>query len=298
MNLLAAVVAGTITGTFARFIMLRSDYRQYPSFPHGYVIHLSLGLVAAFIGAVAPPALLVRRYEAATFLAIAAQQFRDIRSMERDSLMAIEETELVRRGSAYVEGIARIFEARNYLAMLVALATSCLSLAPIAMSIPLSIAAGSILALLFDGLIYWRTVGEIAHVRPGKVTFRGAMMEVEGIVIANVGGERIRRLIEKRALAVVIEPKDDNASATLANLGQRQAIAHDAAAVLGVTKDEEDPEFTPLVRRNIETGRVAMVIMAVEPDLESLLSAVRRVPVIENVVRKPLSTKAGRIASD
>lgn len=298
MNLLSAIVAGTLTGFFARFIMLRSDYRQYPSFPHGYVIHLSLGLVAAFIGAVAPPALLARRYEAATFLAIAAQQFREIRNMERDSLMAIEETELVRRGSAYIEGIARIFEARNYLAMLVALATSSLALTPIPFPLPLGIASGVILALVLDKFIYWRTVGDIAHVRPGQISFRGAMMEVEGIVIANVGGDRIRQLIKKRGLAVVIEPKDDNASATLANLGQRQAIAHDAAAVLGVTKDEEDPEFTPLVRRNIETGRVAMVIMAVEPDLESLLAAVRRVPVIENVVRRPLSTKAGRIAAD
>ena len=60
-----------------------------------------------------------------------------------------------------------------------------------------------------------------------------------------VGGERIRQLIQKKALAAVIEPKDDNANATLANLGQRQAIAHDAAAVLGITKDVGDPEFTP-----------------------------------------------------
>lgn len=294
-----AIAAGTITGTFARLIMLRSDYRQYPSVPHGYVIHLALGLVAAFIGAVAPPALLARRYEAATFLAIAAQQFRDIRSMERDSLMAMEDTELVSRGSAYIEGIARIFEARNYLAMLVALLTSTLvALVPLPFGLFIGVGGGVLLAILLDKLIYWRTVGEIARVRASKITFRGASMEVEGIVMANVGGERIRQLIQKRGLAVIIEPFDDNASATLANLGQRQAIAHDAVAVLGVTKDVEDPEFTPLVRRNIETGRLAMVLMAGEPDLESLLAAVRRVPVIENVVHKPLSTKAGRIAAD
>ena len=146
--------------------------------------------------------------------------------------------------------------------------------------------------------IYWRSVGDLAVVRPAKINFDGPTMEVEGIVISNVGGEKTRELLKKRALAVIIEPKDDNASATLANIGQRQAIAHDAAAVLGVTKDVGDPEFTPLVRRNIETGRVALVITAVEPDMESLLAAVRRVPIIENVVRKPLDTKAGRKASD
>ena len=298
MNLLPNILASILTGTFARLIMLRSDYRQYPSYPHGYIIHLSMGVIASFIGAVALPALLARRYDAATFLAIAAQQFRDIRSMERDSLMAVEDTELVKRGTAYIEGIARIFEARNYLAMTVAVLTGAVSLLPFRWSALLGAAAGVAVALLMDKFIYWRSVGDIATVRPAKLSFNGANMEVEGIVISNVGGEQIRRLLAERALAVIIEPKDDNASATLANIGQRQAIAHDAASVLGVTKDMADPEFTPLVRRNIETGRVAMVIMAVEPDMESLLTAIRRTPVIENVVRKPLDTKAGRIASD
>ncbi|HOB21739.1 MAG: hypothetical protein GX766_07095 [Firmicutes bacterium] len=298
MRELAAILAGTLAGSIARLIMLRSDYRQYPSFPHGYVIHMSLGVIAAFIGAVALPALLARRYDAATFLAIAAQQFREIRNMERRSLEAMEETELVRRGSAYIEGISRVFEARNYLAMTVALAASSISLLPFSHSVHLGMAVGLAAAFLMNKFIYWRSVGDLAVVRPAKINFDGPTMEVEGIVISNVGGEKTRELLKKRALAVIIEPKDDNASATLANIGQRQAIAHDAAAVLGVTKDVGDPEFTPLVRRNIETGRVALVITAVEPDMESLLAAVRRVPIIENVVRKPLDTKAGRKASD
>lgn len=298
MKELAAILAGTLAGSIARLIMLRSDYRQYPSFPHGYVIHMSLGVIAAFIGAVALPALLARRYDAATFLAVAAQQFREIRNMERRSLEAIEETELVRRGSAYIEGISRVFEARNYLAMTVALATSSISLLPFSHSVPLGFAVGISGALLLNKFIYWRSVGDLAIVRPAEINFDGPTMEVEGIAISNVGGEKTRELLKRRALAVIIEPKDDNASATLANVGQRQAIAHDAAAVLGVTKDVGDPEFTPLVRRNVETGRVALVIMAVEPDMECLLAAVRRVPIIENVVRKPLDTKAGRRASD
>ena len=47
MRELAAILAGTLAGSIARLIMLRSDYRQYPSFPHGYVIHMSLGVIAA-----------------------------------------------------------------------------------------------------------------------------------------------------------------------------------------------------------------------------------------------------------
>nr|MBO2470655.1 hypothetical protein [Bacillota bacterium] len=65
---LVAIFMGTLVGFVARLHMLRTDYRQYPTYPHGRVIHLSLGLVAAGMGAVAVPALLQREYTAITFL--------------------------------------------------------------------------------------------------------------------------------------------------------------------------------------------------------------------------------------
>ncbi len=61
---------------------------------------------------------------AASFLALAATQFREVRSVERETLRNMEDTELVPRGSAYIEGIARVFEARNYLTMLTGLGAS------------------------------------------------------------------------------------------------------------------------------------------------------------------------------
>ncbi len=111
-------------GTVARGIMLRSDYRQYPSYPHGYAIHLTLGFIASSLGALAVPAILEKQYTAVTFLVLAAQQFRDIRKMEHDSLHDLEAGELVPRGETYIDGIAKVFEARNYLAMLTALVTA------------------------------------------------------------------------------------------------------------------------------------------------------------------------------
>ena len=62
-------------GFFDRLYLLCSDYRSYPSYPHGYVIHLSLGAIAAALAAVAIPALLVKEYTAITFLVLCAQQF-------------------------------------------------------------------------------------------------------------------------------------------------------------------------------------------------------------------------------
>lgn len=93
--------------------MLRTDYRNYPSYPHGYIIHLSLGAIAASLAAIALPALLEEEYTAVTFLVLCAQQFRDIRNMERETLMKLEENTLVPRGLDYIEGIAKVFESRQ-----------------------------------------------------------------------------------------------------------------------------------------------------------------------------------------
>lgn len=67
-------------GILSRLNMLRTDYRQYPTYPHGKIIHVSLGVIAAGLGAVAVPALLEKNYTAVTFLSLAAQQFRDVRT--------------------------------------------------------------------------------------------------------------------------------------------------------------------------------------------------------------------------
>src|SRR6056297_3549258 len=112
-----------IIGTLARAFMLRIDYRQFPSFPHSYIIHLTMGMIASALGALVIPALLAEDYIAITFLTIGAQQFREVRNLERDSLDRIERTELVIKGTAYIEGIAKLFEARNYLALITSLTT-------------------------------------------------------------------------------------------------------------------------------------------------------------------------------
>ena len=70
------------------------------------------------------PALAAKDFAAASFLALAATQFREVRNIERETLLNLEESELVPRGKAYIEGIARVFEARNYLAMVTAFVTS------------------------------------------------------------------------------------------------------------------------------------------------------------------------------
>ncbi|MCR4430078.1 MAG: YIEGIA family protein [Tepidanaerobacteraceae bacterium] len=293
---LAVVAVGIIMGVTARLHMLRVDYRQYPSYPQGYLIHLSLGLIAAFLGAVAVPALISKEYTAVTFLALAAQQFREIRDMERKSLENIEDTELVPRGSAYIEDIAKAFESRNYLAILTALFSSLVL--QLSDNIPAAILTGIAAIIVLSMMTRRKKIKDIAVIRPAKIRFENSLLCVENIMVMNVGYPDSRKIIEEQGLAVMIEPKDDNARATLSSIGQRQAIVHDAASLLGVKRDVTDVDFMPLARLDIETGRVGVIIVPMERDIESLIEAVKRVPVLESSRRKPLESFAGKQAED
>ena len=71
-----AIGLGLLLGALARIAMLRSDYRQYPTYPHSYVSHLFLGVIAALAGAVAVPALMDKEWTAVTFFLVVSQQFR------------------------------------------------------------------------------------------------------------------------------------------------------------------------------------------------------------------------------
>ncbi|HEY8498379.1 MAG TPA: YIEGIA domain-containing protein [Limnochordales bacterium] len=283
-----AVVMGSLAGTALRVYTLRVDYRQYPSYPQGYAIHLSMGLVASFLGALAFPALMAREFAAASFLALAATQFREVRKIEREALTGLEETELVRRGAAYIEGIARVFEARNYLAMLVALvATSLLVLLrpPPAAGAALSAGVAAAGALTIGRSARGATVGQIARVRPARIEFDGPLLTVEGAVLVNVGRAQAREVYLRQAVAVLIEPRDRAAAATLASPGQRQAILHDVVARVGVRMDVDEPEFAPISRRHVEKDAVVVVIIPQVGGYDEVADAIRRVPVLESSVR-------------
>ncbi|MFY9411661.1 MAG: YIEGIA family protein, partial [Dethiobacteria bacterium] len=275
---LVATFLGIAFGFAARCLMLRSDYRQYPAYPHGYVTHLSLGLIAALLGALAIPALLEKEFTAVTFLSLAATQFRDIREIERETLSKLDQSNLVARGPDYIEGIARVFEARNYLVMLIALLVSGLTYFT-------SVWAGFLLGALtlFAALRLMRgpVIGEISTVRTAEISFKGPNLFVEDIHFMNLAREEVRRTVLERGLGVVIEPFDDNAREVLANNGQRMAIAHDVATQLGIYRDVDTAEFTPILRRDLDTGRIAMLILPLEKDSECLVAAVKNVPVLE-----------------
>ncbi|NLC12308.1 MAG: hypothetical protein GX767_08680 [Firmicutes bacterium] len=290
-----SILLATIIGTVARYFMLRRDYRQYPSYPHGVITHLALGLIAAFLGSVAFPALLEKEFTAVTFLALAATQFREVRDMERTLLNSLEQSELVKRGPDYIEGIARAFEARNSLVMLISFLVAIITYYT---NIGIGVAAGFLLTLASNKLRKGKEIGQIAKVRQGRLYFEGANLFVDGIHFMNLATKEIREQVLKRGIGIVIEPFDDDARAILANNGQRLAIAHDCASLLGVYRDVDTAEFTPILRRDLDTGRVGFIMLPLEKDTQMLIEAIKRVPVLESAISSPLKNYIGRKAAD
>ena len=289
-----AIILAIAMGFLDRLYLLCSDYRNYPSYPHGYIIHLSLGAIAASLAAIAIPAILEKEYTAITFLVLCAQQFRDIRNMERETLLKLEQTQLVPRGADYIEGIAKVFEARNYLVMLVALVTCG---GAIFINLWGGMFLGIAMIALSKYLMSGKTIGQVAEISEGKLSFQGPLLMVEDIVIMNVGEEAVKEKILKEGVGVILKPKNADARASLNNLGQRQAILHDIAVLVGSKAEIGEPAFTPMARKNVDTGAIGIYFLPNERDVNCLLKAVSRTPLLESAILKPLDTEIGRKAA-
>lgn len=288
---LIGVLLGILFGLIARLLMLRTDYRQYPTYPHGRIIHISLGGIAAALGAVAVPALFNKDYTAITFLTLAAQQFRDVRKMERDTLTKIDSLELVGRGATYIEGIAMVFEGRNYLVIMTALVTSLFA---ILISVWVGMVAGVLALLIVLKLKSGKAISHIANVDAGKVTVDGPDLYVSDIYMMNVGLKENQDIMMERGMGFVITPFNANGKATLSNLGQRQAILYDLSTILGVYRDSGEAALVPIAKLDMKDGRLAVFVLPQELDTHKGIEVVRRVPILESAVRMPTESVVNR----
>ncbi|MXQ52242.1 hypothetical protein GSM42_00445 [Shimazuella sp. KC615] len=279
-----AITLGIIFGFAARLRLLQSDYRQYPTYPHGQVIHLALGLIASALGAVAIPALLKPDYTAVTFLTLAAQQFRDVRNMERETLQKLDETELVPRGFSYIEGIAMVFEGRNYIVILAALFTSA---AVMFGGWITGVVVGIVAIVLSSLLKSGKNMGQIGAVYEVPLRVEGASLYAADIYLMNIGLPDNRKRILENGVGIVIEPLNASSRITISNLGQRQAILHDVSSILGVTRDSGEPALTPLAKLDLKDGRLGLVTLPQEKNIPKIIQVIKNVPVLESAVRKP-----------
>ncbi|HZG16495.1 MAG TPA: YIEGIA family protein [Candidatus Bathyarchaeia archaeon] len=278
------LIIGFGFGILTRLYLLQTDYRQYPTHPHGKIIHISLGVIASALGAVAVPSLLKEDYTAITFLSLAAQQFRDVRNMERKTLSEIDQHELVPRGQTYIEGIAMVFEGRNYLVILSAFVTT---IATVLFAWWGGVLIGLLSLLLARLFKSGKSLSHIVEVVPAEVRVEGKDLYVDDIYIMNVGLQDGQQTIRERGMGFILRPKNLNANVTISHPGQRQAILHDAATILGVYTDQGEPTLTPMVKRDLKTGRLGVFLLPLVRDTDKARVVIENVPILESAIRMP-----------
>jgi len=283
------IIIGVSFGVLSRLITLRTDYRQYPTYPHGKIIHISLGVIAAALGTIVIPAFIHKNYTAVTFLSLAAQQFREVRSMERESLTKVDGMDLVPRGTSYIEGIAMVFEGRNYLVIFSAFFTTLFS---IALGWYWGIAIGIVSLWFTKAFQSGQNLCQIADVRIAQVKVDGADVYVDSVYMMNVGLKLNQQIIQQHGFGLIVHPKTTNAKVTIANLGQRQAILHNLSTILGVYRDAGEPALIPMAKLDMDSGDLAVFILPQDKDVQKAIEALNHVPVLENAVRLPTKSTA------
>lgn len=278
---LILILVPVLCGTISRYITLIVDYRQYPTYPNGYLINMVTGFISSGIGAIAIPAILEKNFEAITFLFLATEQFREVRRIEKESLQDLDGVEHVFRGDSYIDGIAKTFEARNYFSLLVSFLTSLtMHIIPhkiiwinILCGILVAVASLYVLKTFSKG----RTVGDIATIKLGKITVKNSELYVDDIFITNhLGLDKARELVENSGIAAVIYPKERHFSRILDHNGQKQAIIFEVCRVLGLKRYH-------YTRRNYETGRIAVVMVPIIYDEGAFIETIKKTPLLESI---------------
>lgn len=281
MENITLILTAMVMGTLARIIVLKVDYRQYPSYPNGYMIHIVIGFIASTLGAVFVPALMTSNWTAVTFLSLAIQQFREVRKTEKESLKDLENTEFTPRGDAYIDGIAKTFESRNYFALAVSIctATAMQIYKPpmLVFDVGLGVIIGFLVIFILKRFSKGKQVGDIAKIKEGKIEVNESELFVDGIFVSNlVGTDNAQKMLQKEAFAVTIEPNEDHYRVTLDNFGQRKAILFEATRTVGVKRYH-------YTRKDFESGKTIIVIVPLIRDMNKLINAVKKTPLLESV---------------
>ncbi len=232
------------------------------------------GFIASGIGAIAIPAFLERNFEAITFLFLATEQFREVRRIEKESLQDLDDVEHVFRGEAYIDGIAKTFEARNYFSLLVSFITSLtMHVIPhkiVWINIACGILVGTLTLYILKNFSKGKNVGDIADVKLAKIIVKNSELYVDDIFITNhLGTDPSRQLIKQSGIAAILYPKERHFNRILDHNGQRQAIIFEACRVLGLKRYH-------YTKRHYETGRIAVVLVPIIHDEAAFIETIKK----------------------
>lgn len=293
-----AIIIGVVT----RLIILNLDQKQYPSQPNVLLSQIVLAFVASSLGALLVPALIERSYTSITFLSLAAEQFRQVRENRRNTLQNLEDSQLVKRGNSFIEEIARTYEVRNYMCIITSFITIGLyyliiSEVRLSHNIALLISSllGLILAFILRRISRRKSIEDVADVSIVKIEFVDeSIMKVGDLKgITNVGLKKDRDRFLSKGIGIEIKPKDNSYTnaAIIYDLGQRQAIVYNLYSRLGIYRENNEPAFVPLPRRNPNNESIMIAYIPMEKDEQKIIEAVKSCPILATSKGKYLKLK-------
>lgn len=281
------VVLGIVIGLLGRVLYLRPGSADFPTRPHGTIIHLFLGFVASVLGSLAVAAIAKGNLTAGVFLGLGTAQFHTLRGIEREYLSTLDKDEIVPRGAGYVEGLASAFEARDFLVFITALVTTLVTM----ISNPgLGVLAGLAWIAASQPLVRGKVLQNIAVTERVPFEIREGVLEIDGVDVHRVeeGDETTLR----DGWAAAIKAKSFSAWLTLENHGQRQAIRHDFTARFGCTGGTAP--FWPLVVPDKTRRRLLFFSIAEAGDPKEWLDSFSQYTVLETSYRSSRATPRKR----
>jgi nitrogen regulatory protein PII len=149
------------------------------------------------------------------------------------------------------------------------------------------VAVGGISIYLSRYVMKTAYIRDIADVIPAKIEFKGPLLSVENVILADIGLREGREAIEKYGVAAIIRPKSLDSLISINNLGIRQAILHEVANQLGLRMNIDTPELAPMTMNNSENGDVIVVMVVMKPDVDAFVEIIKNIPAIETVRKYP-----------
>lgn len=302
-HLTGPIIAAVAAGVLTRALLMKADSGNVPTHPHGATNYLFLGFVGAILGALAPPALLTANYTAGVFLGLGLSQFHVVRQIERTMLLDIDHALVVPRGHAYVEALAVALEMRNYLAIIISVVASAVS---VLWGWGPGLSVGVLLALLVTAWTkHAPTIEHIAEVTALPTRVEG------GCVYPQVGGQdgpclhlpHEAGVNHQSILSLKLRCHHFSDFLTLGEHGQRQAILHTLSARLGVAlvqkngeeaqgqestwhgsyEGDENRALVPRTLLSLAQNELFVVFFAQRPNAAEAVRAVQQTPLLQTV---------------
>lgn len=297
---------GLIIGIISRLIMLNLDERQYPTQPNILTSQIVLAFVASSLGALLIPALINRSYTSITFLSLAAEQFRQVRTIRRNELQNLEATQLVPRGNSFIEEIARTYEIRNYMCIVTSFITvSSFYVLSSETKIgdnsvmAISTVSGLAVALILRKMLTRQSIGDIAEVSIVDISFvEETLLKVGNLKgITNIGLKKDRDRYLNEGIGIEIRPRNNSYTnaGILSYPGQRQVICYNLYSRLGVFREDNEPAFTPIPRRDPNSQALYIAFIPMERDERKVIEAVKSCPILDSARGKNLALKKLKI---